>query len=51
MLLTENNIKEQSTEQDSDCWSSLWQLIKTNGSRFLWNFLHKDGREEEKVDE
>jgi hypothetical protein len=47
MLSTEINTKEQSISQDSDCWESLWQLIKTNGSLFLWNLLHK----KEKVDE
>ncbi len=34
-----NDFGTQSMDQDSDCWSDLWQLIKTNGSRFLRYFL------------
>ena len=34
-IITENNLGAQSLDQDSDCWSELWQLIKTKGSRFL----------------
>ncbi len=33
--IAENNFGTQSSDQNSDCWISLWQLIKTNGSRFL----------------
>jgi hypothetical protein len=33
--VAENNFGEQSTDQDSDCWSNLWQCIKAKGSRFL----------------
>ena len=31
----ENNAGAQSTDEDPDCWSDLWQCIRTRGSRLL----------------
>ena len=31
----EGDTFSQSPLQDSDCWSNLWQSIKTNSARFL----------------
>jgi len=39
MTPTENYFKEQPMVQDSDCWASLGQLIKTNSSKFLRKIL------------
>lgn len=33
--IAENNFRAQSTDQDSDCWSDLWQRIKAQSSRFF----------------
>ena len=33
--VAENDPGAQSTDQDLDCWSDLWQRIKAKGSRFL----------------
>ncbi len=30
-----NNFEVQAINQDSDCWSNLWQSIKVQGSRFF----------------
>jgi len=39
---TENCFKEQPMDQDSDCWASLGQLIKTHSSKFLRQVLKTD---------
>jgi len=43
MTPTENNFKEQLIDQDSDCWASLGQLIKTNSLKF-WRQVFKTNR-------
>ena len=42
MTPKENYIKEQPMDQDSDCWASLGQLIKTKSSKFLKQILKID---------
>jgi len=39
MISTENNSKERPMDQDSDCWASLGQHIKTNSLQFLKRVL------------
>jgi len=35
--LRENNFSAQSIDQDSDCWSDLWQHVKIKSLQFLIN--------------
>ena len=34
-VTAKNNSGSWSSDQDLDCWSDLWQCIRTKGSRFL----------------
>ncbi len=33
--ITENNFGTQSIDQETDCWNTLWQQIKAEGSRII----------------
>ena len=35
LTVAESNFGAQSTDQDPDCWSDLWQCMKAKGSRFF----------------
>jgi len=35
LAFVETDLERQATDQDSDCWSNLWESIKTQVSRFF----------------